>query len=118
MVLDRPCEPEQGQGDEDGADVSKREAEFGFRHIVVAGRERVVDGVDSRDNQPDGKDKADAGSKIYKADLDGGEAISVAVDGLKVGVEAVIGAEDASLVDGHDENDGLREENLQRPLHR
>lgn len=49
--------------------------------------------------------------------MGGGKAIVVAIDGLKVGVEAVVGTEDERLVDGHDENNGLREENSQGPVH-
>lgn len=116
-VFERPREPEQGRGNQDGADVSKRKAEFGFRDVVVAGCERIVDGVDSGNNQPDGEEKADAGSEIHEADLGSGEAVLLTVDGLKVGVEAVNGAEDDRLVDGHGENDGLREENSQGPAH-
>lgn len=116
-VFNRPREPKERQGNEDGANVSKGESEFGFRGVVVASRERIEGGIDSGNNQPDGEEKADARSKIYEADLSGGEAIVVAVDGLEVGVEAVIGAEDERLVDGHDENDGLREENSQGPVH-
>lgn len=54
-VFDGPSEPEQGQGYEDGANVRKRKAEFGLSDVVVAIRERIVDSVDSGNNQPDGK---------------------------------------------------------------
>lgn len=46
-----------------------------------------------------------------------GKAIDVAIDGLKVGVEAITGAEDGGLVDCHDENNWLREEDSDGPIH-
>ena len=117
VALDRPREPEQRQGDEDGADVGEREAELGLCSAVVARGEGVVDAVDAGDQEPDGGEEAEAWGEVQEADMGGGEAIAVAEDGLEVGVEAVVCAEDDGLVDGHCEHDWLREEDLERPVH-
>ena len=101
-VFDRPGEPEERNGDEDGTDVGEGEAVFGFWFGVVPAREGVVDGVDFRDDEPDCDEEAQAGTEVHEADLGGVEGVRRgAVDGLEVGVEAVGGAEEDGLVDCH-----------------
>ena len=101
--LDRPGKAEQGQGDEDGADVGERETELGFGGVVVARGERVEDGVDPRDDEDDCRQEADSRAKVHQTDLGGGETVPTGtVDDFKVGVKAVVGAEQKRLVDGHD----------------
>ena len=117
MVFNRPREPEQRQGNKDGADVGEWEAEFRFRDVVIAGGEGVVDGVDAGDKEPDRNQKANAGGEVQEPDLGGGEAVAVAEDGLEIGVEAVVRAEDDGLVDGHCEDDWLREEDPEWSVH-
>lgn len=118
MGVNGPGEAEERDGDQDGADVGQREAEFGLRGIIVAGGEGVEDGVDAGDNEGKGDEEADPGPEIHEADLGGGEAVPVAaVDGLEVGVEGVVCAEDGGLINGHDEHDRLGEEDAERAFH-
>ena len=69
----------------------------------------VVDGVDLGDEEPDGGEEAKAGAQVHESDGGGVEAVELAVDGLEVRVERVRGAEEDGLIDGHDEDDWLRE---------
>ena len=118
MGLDGPGEGEEREGDQNGADVGQRKAEFGLRGVVVAGGEGVEDGVDAGDDEGYRDDKAERGAEIHEADLGGGETVAVAtVDGLKVGVEDVVGAEDGGLVESHDEHNWLGEEDAERAIH-
>ena len=109
MVLDGPREPEEGYGDDDGADVGEGKAVFGFGLAVVAFREGFVDGVDSGHDEPYREEEAEAGTEVHQAYVCGVVAVSFAPDVLEVGVEAVGGAEEDGLVGGHGEDDGLGE---------
>lgn len=87
FVLDRPGEDEEGGGDEDGADVGEGKAVFGFGFYIVFPRELVVDGVDLRDEEPDGGQEAETGAQVHESYGGGVEAVELAVDGLEVRVE-------------------------------
>lgn len=108
-VLDRPREPEQRDGDEDGADVGQGEAVFGFAVVVVLAREVVVDGVDLGHEEPDADEEAEARAEVHEPDLGAREAVAGAVDGFEVGVQAVRRSEEDGLPDGHGQDDGLSE---------
>jgi hypothetical protein len=110
VQLNRPCEPEQTDGNEDGADVGQGQAVFGLSFAAVAGSEVVVDAVDTRDEEPNCSEEAKTGSEVEEADFLGGEAVVVAVDGLHVGVDAESGTEDEGLVSAHYEDDGLHQD--------
>ena len=109
MVLDGPREPEEGEGDEDSADIGERKAVFGFRFAIVAFREGFVDGVDPGHNEPYRKEEAQARAEIHQAYICGVVAVSFAPDVLEVGVEAIGCAEEDGLVGSHGKDDGLSE---------
>ena len=77
----------------------------------------VVDGVNSRHNEPESDEKPKTWSKIHEAHLRSIEAVERAVDGLEVCVQGVGGSEENSLIDSHSEDDRLGEENSERPGH-
>jgi len=64
-----------------------------LRFVVVLAGERIVEGVDTGDDEPDCEEETEAGAEVHEADLCGIEAVLFAVDGLEVGVEAVCCAE-------------------------
>lgn len=64
VILDRPREPEEGEGDDDGADVGQGESVFGFRVAFIFRGEAVVDGVDFGDDEPDGEEESCAGAEV------------------------------------------------------
>lgn len=64
-------------------------------------REGVVDGVDAWNEEPHGDEEANAWSEVDKADLEGAEAVAIAVDGFELGIETVSGCENESLIARH-----------------
>lgn len=108
--FDAPREPEERDGDQDGADVGEREAEFRAGLGAVRGGEGPVDRVDARDEKPDCGEEAETRAEVEEADFFGGEAVDARVDVLHVRVDGVGGAEEEGLVDAHDGDDGLGED--------
>ena len=97
-ILDCPGEPEERHWKQDSPNVGKGEPVFGLGFAVVALGELVVDGVDARDEEPDGDEEAEAGTEVEEADLGCGEGVGGrAVDVLHVGEEGVHCGEDDGL---------------------
>ena len=117
-VFDRPREPEETCGDEDGTDVGERQTVFWFCFVVISVCKGIVDGVDFRYDEPDGDEESEARAKVHEADLGGVEGVRRGtVDGLEVRIEGVGGAKEDGLVDCHCENNGLGEEDAERADH-
>lgn len=115
-VLDTPGKPEEPEGNEDGANVRKREAELGERVAVVPGCELVVHSVDSGHNEENRNEKSCAEAEVHQADTGGGVPVAVgAPDVFKVCVETVICAKQDSLVYSHRKDDGLRKKYPEGP---
>lgn len=112
MVSDRPREHEERSRNEYASDICQRETKFG--HAVCAGfgaggGQSIVDGVDSRHDEPDAEEETEPGTEVGETDLLGAEVVDSLVDGLEIGVERVGGCEEDGLVGGHGEDDGLDE---------
>lgn len=110
MIFDGPGKPEERDGNEDRADVSKGQAILRSTFAVVAGGEPIVDGVDPGDDEPDAEEETKTGSKIEQPDLLSVEAVFTLIDWLHIGVDAVGRGEEDGLVGRHREDNGLDED--------
>lgn len=117
LIFDSPSKPEQREGDKHSSNVRQRKSEFRFCITIILFAEMVVDGVNSRHNEPESDEKPKTWSKIHKTHLRSIEAVERAVDGLEVCVQRVGGSEENSLIDSHSEDDRLGEENSEGPGH-
>ena len=61
-VLDRPCEYKQRRRNEYGTDVRQRQPILRFCFYVIFAGQIVVDGIDLRHDEPDGRQKAKTGT--------------------------------------------------------
>ena len=87
--MHQPRECEQTTRDQAPSPTfAKGKSELWLGDAVVARGEAVVDGVDARDEEPDGGQEAEAGEEVEEADLGGVEFVGgKGVDGLEVGVD-------------------------------
>lgn len=99
MILHTPSKPEQAQGNEDGANIRKRETELGECVAVVPGCELVVHSVNSRYDKENCDKESCTKAEVHEADASRGIAVAVAApDVFEVGVETVVCAEEDSLI--------------------
>lgn len=117
MFLHGPEEAEEGDWDEDGADVGEGEAVFGDRFAFVTFAESLVDAIDLGHEEPDRGQETETGAEVEETDLFGVEAVVAFEDRLHVCVDAVCCSENQGLVCTHDEHDRLSDD-LERSLQR
>ena len=116
-VFDSPSKPKQRKRDKHRSNIRERKSELRFWIAIILFAEMVVNSVDFRNDEPDSDEEAETWSKVHESYLRSIEAIERTVDGLEVCVQGIGGSEENSLVNGHSEDNGLGEENLERAGH-
>lgn len=104
MELDRPCECEKRDRDENCSDIGDWKTKFGLGFSVIFLSEVDVDLVDSGNDEPDCGEETEARPYIHKSDLNSRKAVLAAVDRFELGIKTVRCGEDKSLVTCHGED--------------